>query len=532
MALLLRQLGRTELARSFHRDILNSFDLYYFCLGRTYAWTDDTSPETPLDSDNYTNTFRRNVLFAQRVSTADICLLARRINWTSGTVYDQYDDALSSTNTAYSGADNLQEANFYVLTDEYKVYKCLFNNNNAQSTEKPTSTSTSVFELSDGYKWKFLFQVSSGDQTKFLDAEHIPVRKLTGNPTFDVNGELDSITVTAGGSGYTSAPTVVISGDGTGAEATATISAGAVDSVTITNAGSGYSFALVSFTGGGGSNATATATLGDADSLPALGSAVEGAAIQGSLDYIELLTPGQDYTSGDVQVTITGDGSGAEASLTVAAGTGAITGITVTNPGSGYSFADITFSQTVGVGTSATARAVLSPPEGHGSNPIKELFAKTLGLTISLSDNTNTDLIVGNDYRQIGLVKNLYNYSGSTIFEAATATAAFVINQTSATNYAVDDIVTSSDGGKFRVSQVLINDDETTYDVWLVPEIGLISGSSVLTNSTQGLTGLTINSVTNPEIDVTSGDVVYIENRSPVTRASDQVETIKAFINF
>jgi len=46
------------------------------------------------------------------------------------------------------------------------------------------------------------------------------------------------------------------------------------------------------------------------------------------------------------------------------------------------------------------------------------------------------------------------------------------------------------------------------------------------------LTGLTINSVTNPEIDVTSGDVVYIENRSPVTRASDQVETIKAFINF
>ena len=87
MALLLRQLGRTELARSFHRDILNQFDLYYFCLGRTYAWTDDTSPETPLDSDNYTNEFRRNVLFAQRVSTADICLLARRINWTSGTVY-------------------------------------------------------------------------------------------------------------------------------------------------------------------------------------------------------------------------------------------------------------------------------------------------------------------------------------------------------------------------------------------------------------------------------------------------------------
>lgn len=71
------------------------------------------------------------------------------------------------------------------------------------------------------------------------------------------------ITVTAGGSGYTSAPTVTFTGGGgSGATATATISGGAVTSITITNAGTGYTSApTIGFTGGAGSGATATASL-------------------------------------------------------------------------------------------------------------------------------------------------------------------------------------------------------------------------------------------------------------------------------
>jgi hypothetical protein len=72
-----------------------------------------------------------------------------------------------------------------------------------------------------------------------------------------------SITVTAGGTGFTSAPTVVFTGGGgTGATATAAFAAGAVTSITITNGGSGYtSVPTISFTGGAGSGATATAVL-------------------------------------------------------------------------------------------------------------------------------------------------------------------------------------------------------------------------------------------------------------------------------
>jgi len=327
MALILRRLGRVELARSYLRDIRNNNDYFHFIVGRTTPWSDETAPPTPIDSDAYIAEFRRTVMFSQRIDSADVCMLAKRENWTSNTVYDEYDDAYGNGTSSYSGALSLAEAKFFVMTSDFKVYKCISNNNNAQSTVEPSSTGTSIFELSDGYNWKYMFTISASDQNKFLDADFIPVRKLTGNPTHDVTGEVDSISVTAGGSGYTSAPTVVIAGDGTGASATASIASGAVTSVTINTSGSGYSFAFVSFIGGGGANATGTVNLGDADSLPAGQSAVEGAAISGTLDRVVVTNAGQDYAQGDVVVTVTGDGAGAEASAYVNSATGAITSI-------------------------------------------------------------------------------------------------------------------------------------------------------------------------------------------------------------
>lgn len=530
MSLLLTKLGRVELARSFYRDVNSGNDYFHFSLGKTGAWPDDEAPPTPVDSDSFTREYRRNILFTQLITSANVCHLARRIDWVSGSVYDSYDDDYSSARPSYSEATTLATANFYVITDENKVYKCIDNNSNAASTAKPTSTSTDVFELADGYTWKFLFQVSSADETAFLDTEHIPVRKVTGNPTHDVNGEIDSFTVTAGGSGYTSAPTVNILGDGKGATATAVITGDAVTDITLNSQGSGYSFALARISGGGGNGAEAIISLGDADALPALQQAVETAAVKGTVDKIEIATAGQGYQSGDVTVTITGDGTGAEAEVTIAGDTGSITGINVTNRGSGYTFANISFTQSVGSGTNATARAIVSPINGHGSNPIKELFASSIGVVVSVSENTNEDLILGNDFRQIGLIKNLRD-SSEVIWTNNTATASFVADVSDNSSYAVDDNITTDSGGQFTVSHIA-ETDSGTYSIYLQPIIGLISSSSTLENTTQGLTGLSINSVTSPEIDITSGDIVYVENKTPISRSSDQVETIKTVLKF
>lgn len=74
-----------------------------------------------------------------------------------------------------------------------------------------------------------------------------------------------SITVTNGGTGYTSAPTVSITGGGgTGATATATVAGGVVTGITMNTLGSGYTTApTIAFTGGGGTGATGTAVLGE-----------------------------------------------------------------------------------------------------------------------------------------------------------------------------------------------------------------------------------------------------------------------------
>ena len=529
MALVLRRLGRVELARSFYRDIKNNNDYFHFAVGRTLAWTDDTAPESPIDSDNYVSGFRRTMMFTQRIDSADICMLAKRTNWVSGTIYDEYDDIYSSTAQSYSGAQTLADATFFVVTDEFKVYKCISNNSNAASTDKPISTGTSVFTLDDGYSWKFMFQISASDQNKFLDADYIPVRKLTGNPIHDVNGEIDSITVTAGGTGYTSVPTVSITGDGTDATATATLSGGAVSAIAVATEGSGYSFAFATITGGGGSGGLATVSLGDADSLPALQSAVEGASVKGTIDRIVITTAGQDYAENDVTVGITGDGTGAQASAEVNANTGAITGIDVTSPGVGYSYATATISNTAAPGTGATARAIVSPQGGHGSNATRELFANDLGLTVSFADNTNKDLILGNDYRQLALIKNITAPNVATPYTTNTGTSCYIITLASGIgNYAADDIITTDDGGEFTVIQI----DADNLQVYLTATIPLITNSSTLENTTKTLTGLSINSVTSPEVDNATGEIIYLDNRSPINRSADQVEQIKALIRF
>lgn len=81
-----------------------------------------------------------------------------------------------------------------------------------------------------------------------------------------------TISVSNGGSGYMSAPTVSITGgSGTGATATATISGGIVTSLQITNPGTGYQFSdlpsatppgslAIAFSGGGGTGAAAKVT--------------------------------------------------------------------------------------------------------------------------------------------------------------------------------------------------------------------------------------------------------------------------------
>ncbi|MBN8524507.1 MAG: hypothetical protein J0M02_04115 [Planctomycetes bacterium] len=145
-------------------------------------------------------------------------------------------------------------------------------------------------QIGDGAWTTRATAVRSGSQTGFVQVsagadfgDHTLARQYDGDlyafgsnfygQSGTASSQIYSLSLTAGGSGYTSAPTVTFSGGGgSGAAATASFSAGAVTGLTLTNRGSGYtSVPTVTISGGGGSGATATVTM--ATPAPAVTSA-------------------------------------------------------------------------------------------------------------------------------------------------------------------------------------------------------------------------------------------------------------------
>lgn len=239
-----------QFVESLNEAEQNSMYLY---LGIVNDYDDPLSPPSPGSSPANTDIDPWLSMFgAKRIQSSDISHVVNRHTWFSGDVYDQYEDKGENST-------DILTSKFYVITDEFNVYKCLYNNNSSPSTQKPTGTNTNTITTSDGYKWKYMFTVTTADALKFLTSSHIPVKKLLSDDGSNqwqvqqtaVPGAIDVILVESGGSGYVSAPTVTAVGDGTGLQLTATISNGSVTDINILNRGSGYTKVDISFSGGG-----------------------------------------------------------------------------------------------------------------------------------------------------------------------------------------------------------------------------------------------------------------------------------------
>jgi len=156
-------------------------------------------------------------------------------------------------------------------------------------------------------------------------------------------GSVGGVSITAQGSGYTSATIAFTGGGGgSGAAGTVIISTGSVTSYTSLVGGSGYTTApTISFSGGGGgSGAAATATV-----------------LAGVVTGITITNAGTGYTSPPA-IAFSGPGTGASATAVIT-GAGKVIGVNITSPGSGYTSAPI--ATISGTGSSATARATLAP---------------------------------------------------------------------------------------------------------------------------------------------------------------------------
>jgi hypothetical protein len=111
-----------------------------------------------------------------------------------------------------SGVQRMEDANFYVMTDEYNVYKCLDNNLGGESTYKPVGTTVDPVIMPDGYMWKYLYSIPIALRNKFLTDVYMPVvTALRGQ--FYSNGGIETVQILSGGQNYTSAA-ITLQGDG------------------------------------------------------------------------------------------------------------------------------------------------------------------------------------------------------------------------------------------------------------------------------------------------------------------------------
>ena len=263
----------------------------YFTFGRPIPWANERDPDDPTTSvESYIDVWR-NMIGGKKIKGSDVCLCIPRFNWTFGTVYDVYDDTLDSKELKNGTRQ------FYVVTDDFNVYKCLYNNKGASSTVKPTLTPQyEPFQTADKYIWKYMFSVSSQDQLKFTTTNFIPVKTLTvqdGSTQWRVqnnavSGAVHVCKMLSVGTGYKNANVwVQIVGDGAGANAFAVrnASTNTISEIIVDNEGAGYTRANVYIWGGLGSGAKAHAVISPpgghgADAATELGAAYVMISVQ------------------------------------------------------------------------------------------------------------------------------------------------------------------------------------------------------------------------------------------------------------
>jgi len=489
-----RQHNADQFVESFSEAAASA---YYLFLGKSTGFTSstsggtDSSPPTPADSVKEEAFSWDSMLGAKLISSTDIKYSIPRRDWVNSTIYDMYEHDISASNTSTSGSSNLYDSTFYFLTSDYRVYKVLDNNaGTVYSGSEPTSTSNSPFTLG-GYILKYMYTISTSDFAKYATSDFIPVTTDSTVSTNAVDGKIEALVVT-GGSGYTNGTYyAAVYGDG----ASQGTSSGAVVRITISGG------IITSF----GLSAGTDTTLNSA---------------------------GTGYTFGYV------------------------------NLGAGFTFSDtaLTSASSIGSGSGGAISIITSPKGGHGFNAVAELGGHYVMAAVTLTQAEGDDFTTANDFRSVGLVVDPTNFGTSTVATATTRRQTYVVKVGSVSGtFEQDEVITQTTTG--AVGKVVEYDSTLSllyYQQENYKGFGTsattggyvaFSTTATITGGTSGATGtpssttetvtlvnsntLTLTSgYANPELAADSGDIIYLENRKPIQRASDQTEDIKIIIEF
>jgi hypothetical protein len=300
------------------------------------------------------------------------------------------------------------------------------------------------------------------------------------------------------------------------------------------------------------------------------------------------VTGGASYTDGTYYVAVNGDGtsagtsSGAVISFTVSSGSIQDFGLTsgtdtiVYAAGVLYTYGTVTLTDDTVFANAAPTTAVdsgdidngsggaisvlISPKGGHGFDAVQELGGHYVMLNTLFIGAERDDLLTGNDFRNIAIVTDPTNYGTTTVASDQTARQTYALKLTSLSGtFTVDEKITqASTLAVGRVVQwdatnsILYYQQEryTDYGTNSLGAYVAFSGANAVTGATSGAAGtpdstadaavtlangFTVtftNGYANPELQPDSGNIIYTENRSPISRATDQTEDIKIVVEF
>lgn len=394
--------------RNFSRKIANavqaelSSNIYYFALSKHTPWADENNPDTAIDTTQYINEFHREMILGKRIHSSDVTNLIDRHFWTSGTIYAQYDDT----------DVDLFSKEFYVVNGSENVYKCLYNNDGAESTVEPTTISTDKFQLADGYIWKYMYSIETANNTKFSTSAYMPVDANATVSAAASNGAIDILLIETVGTGYRG----YITGSIAEVVSNSIFKIDSTDSLSADNFFYNDSDFYISTGTGEGSLTT-----------------ISNYIVNSSGHFIYtsdvLNSPALDLTSEyriAPQIKITGDGTGAKAVCTVNTSSGSyfIETVDVLNSGSNYSYANVQVIANPSYGSNATIRAIIPPKGGHGYDSATELGCYHVGVSLLFNNTESNSITTDVTFRQAAIISYPYKFTAPNTFATFLTTTA------------------------------------------------------------------------------------------------------------
>jgi len=480
--------------------------------GGVYRIADETNAPAPLDNQEEKQSIYDELIAAKRVESSNVVSVVSRYNWNTVTnpKFDMYKPDYSAApasggtaKAAATGATSLGASKFYVMNNNYEVFKCIYNKEDITAggglaSDMPTTANNYASGVytgpTDDYRWKYLYTMTTQQVMDFLSSDFMPIGTYAGPAAVD----------------------------------------GAIDTILISDAGSALPTGATLY-------------------APILGDGADGVAKvttdnTGAVSAVEVQTPGTGYTYGSVALKSgTGTGAGGNAY-----------GL--------FSDDTLSTAENINATARGALEVIIPPAGGHGANLAQELNGKRVMVNVRLTYAEGSgDFPVDNDFRRIGLIKDPLQWGSTNFATANTLSGVYAVrvNGTGLTSssFGKDNTITQTlNGGAGTAKGTVVswtadgNGNGGILKYFQSPKAhtdnGVVrafennsssaivdGGTSVSVNpdSTYSSTteGVTFASgLANPEIKNNSGELVYIENRRLITRAADQIEDIKLVIEF